>query len=313
ASGAPALQEAVEGSRLQAYHLKSGKLLGELGAKPEKKEALDLSETFFLGPPLPIHGRLYVLTERKEELKLLCLESKSEGPKNWAEVLWSQSLATTNTPILKDPARRVHAAHLAYGEGILVCPPNSGAVLGVDMLTHSLVWAYAYLPKRPANPNDPNMQPGLGGPFRPVPVPIGPNGLPVNQQIKPSTNDWKVSSPVITDGKVVFTAYDAGAVHCLNLRDGSEVWKKDKQEEGVYLAGVQNGKVIIVGKKKCRALDLANGNQVWEKVTGPPSGMGVISENVFYLPVKAGVGKTSEPEVCQIDIDNGNILAHTKS
>ena len=38
----------------------------------------------------------------------------------------------------------MQAAHLAYADGILVCPTNAGVVLGVDLLSHSLVWAHSY-------------------------------------------------------------------------------------------------------------------------------------------------------------------------
>jgi len=300
--GPPELAKAAQGSKLQAYNIKSGKLIWELGAadtKSDKAGEIDLTETFFLGAPLPIHGKLYALAEKKEELKLLCIDPAH------GEVNWSQPLANTNVPITRDPYRRTQAAHLAYGEGILVCPTNSGAVLGVDMLTHSLVWAYSYRPKQPGV--DPSM-PNPGGPFRPVPFPQP--GLPV-QPVKPK-DDWKVSAPVITDGKVIFTAFDASGLHCLNLRDGSEIWKTNKSDDDLYLGGVHKGKVILVGKKFCRAVDVNTGKEDWKTQTGTPSGMGVIADNIFFLPLKAGEGK-GEPEVCQINIDKGNILAHTKS
>ena len=49
-----------------------------------------------------------------------------------------------------DVIRRTWAAHLAYGEGILVCPTNAGAVFGVNLLENSLVWAYPYRDKSDA-------------------------------------------------------------------------------------------------------------------------------------------------------------------
>src|SRR5262249_24676103 len=53
------ISDAVAHSRLQAYELSTnGKLKWELGSLGEKDE---LSDSFFLGPPLPLGGKLYVL------------------------------------------------------------------------------------------------------------------------------------------------------------------------------------------------------------------------------------------------------------
>ena len=106
-----------------------------------------------------------------------------------------------------DTGRRTHAAHLAAGEGILVCPTNAGGLLGVDLLTNSLVWAYGYREKgysATTQMGDPRFgQPPPGMMFTPqgqlVPVP-------------PPSATWKDSPPIIVQGRVVFTAPDAGAV-----------------------------------------------------------------------------------------------------
>ena len=50
----------------------------------------------------------------------------------------------------------------------------------------------------------------------------------------------------------------------------------------------------------------------WSVDTGMPSGQGIASNNVYYLPLRTAA-KTKEPEVCAIDIDKGLVVAHTKS
>src|SRR5205823_383687 len=122
-----------------------------------------------------------------------------------------------------DPFRRVHAAHLSYGEGILVCPTNAGMVLGVDLLSHTLVWAYDYRDK-----NLPAAQPAAGG-FGPMggAFPAGrvviaaPGVMPQAAGQATQAAEWKVTAPIVVQGRVVFTAPDGSAVHCVNLRDGS--------------------------------------------------------------------------------------------
>lgn len=67
-----------------------------------------------------------------------------------------------------------------------------------------------------------------------------------------------------------------------------------------------------MGRKTCRGIDINNGSTVWTLETGVPSGLGVASENIYYLPIKESNG-SKEPEVCAIDIAKGKIVAHTRS
>src|SRR5438094_321845 len=83
---------------------------------------------------------------------------------------------------------------------------------------------------------------------------------------------WKACSPVLHNGKLVFTAPDDAFLHCLNLADGKLLWKAPPQDD-IYLAGVFDDKVLLVGKAGCRALALKDGKQLWALATGVPSGM----------------------------------------
>src|SRR5262249_44563488 len=108
-------------------------------------------------------------------------------------------------------------------------------------------------------------------------------------------------------GKVVFAAPDgSSSIHCLSLRDGDSLWQADRRDD-LYLAGVFQGKVVLVGKNVCRALSLSDGKQqLWEVETGQPSGMGVASGRYYFLPLKKG-------EVCQIDMESGLVVARSAS
>lgn len=297
----PEVQDAILHSRLQAFELATGKLKWELGGRGDKGE---LTDTYFLGPPLPLAGKLYSLTERQQELRLVCVDPAR------GRVVSTQTLATTRDKMQQDVARRTQAAHLAYGEGILVCPTNAGAILGVDLLSNSLVWAYPYREKGDAGENwNPGNGVIRGRMVRPGFI-IGPDGRPYN----PTMNShWKVSAPIIQDGKVVFTAPDARSIHCLNLRDGSPLWTQRRAEDDLYLAGVFSGKALVVGKKTVRAIALnGKGDTLWTLETGQPSGQGIASDNVYYLPLKESA-QNREPEICAIDMEAGRIIAHTKS
>jgi outer membrane protein assembly factor BamB len=294
----PEVNDAVQHSRLEAYEIATGKLKWEVGDPAQHNE---LSDCYFLGPPLPLGGKLYVLTERQQELRLACIDPTGPTP----TVVAMQTLATTREKMQTDVTRRTEAAHLAYSEGILVCPTNAGAVLGVDLLSNSLVWAYPYREKVESE----EWRPGMARGGLPPGWVIGPNGTPIG--LSPA-QQWKVTAPVLVDGKAVFTAPDSRSLHCVNLRDGAPLWKVPRAEDDQYLAGVFAGRVLVVGKKTVRAFSLEHGKPLWLVETGMPSGQGVASENIYYLPLKEA-GQSKEPEICAIDVEKGRIVAHTKS
>src|SRR5262249_36704170 len=124
-----------------------------------------------------------------------------------------------------------------------------------------------------------------------------------NQQV--NANEREEAPPVIADGKVVFTAPARNTIDCLNLRDGSKAKRTNKIDSDPYLAGVYAGKVLLVGKEHCRALDLKDGSQAWTLPTGMPSGRGVASDNIYYLPLEKSAQSPQEPEVCSIDVAKG--------
>src|SRR5262249_14687298 len=127
-----------------------------------------------------------------------------------------------------------------------------------------------------------------------------------------------VTAPAVQDGKVVFTAPDAPDIHCVNLRDGSRAWSHPPRPGDLFFAGVYNGKAIIVGKSRTRAMSLNKGEVLWELETCLPSGQGAAGapnaagDIIYYLPVREAVN-TREPEICAINVDKGIIHAHTRS
>jgi outer membrane protein assembly factor BamB len=292
------LRDLAERSRLVAIEIETGKEIWERGDPKHDTNELTVGN-YYLGPPLSLGGKLYILAEKNQELRLLCLEPSKGEP------LWAQTLATTKDKMLMDPGRRVQAVHLAYADGILVCPTNAGAMLGVDLLTRSLVWAFPYREKKPEQQTDQQkmMMMRWGG--------MGPQNWTEN--LTNATQGWKMATPIIQDGKVIFTAADGDAIHCLDLFTGDSLWRADRQKTNdLYVGGLFGGKVVIVGKEKCRALSLADGTkQVWEVgIEGVPCGQGVICGPgpYYYLPVvSGGIGQDKKGEVCKLNLDTGKI------
>ena len=290
------ISDAMQHNRLQAYALESGKLRWELGGKSKpKQKAGPLEDCFFRGPPLPLEGRLYVLVEKKHALQLVCINPKSRAPGR-PEVVSIRTVATIPEKQRQEMDRRTQALHLASADGLLVCPTNAGVLLAVNLLTNDLVWAYPY--------RDPSEK---AIPEVPVPPHFGPRFPPGFRQKR----NWHAAVPIIHDGLVVFTAPDAKAVTCVKLRDGARVWSQPRQDEDLYLGGISAGKVLLVGRTGCRALNLADGKQAWSLETGLPSGQGVLAGKVYYLPLRQSAQR-KEAEIVAIDVARGQIVAHQR-
>ncbi len=308
-------------NELCAYDLKTGKMVWDLNGS-DKEEDKDFKDSHFLSLPISIGGKLYVLNEKllldpnqpginpfgqptnplpgESEIRLICIDPTKIANSRPEIVGKMQTLGVIvqHNRFVQDIPRRVNAVHLAYGEGVLVCPTNAGEVFGIDLMTRSLVWSYPYreTAHQMIGPPISTINPNIG-----FPRPATPQGTTTQ------VSKWRSSPPAIQDGKVVFTAPDADSIHCVNLRDGKPLWKRGQQKGDLYMAGVYQGRVLIVSDNKIRALDLKDGSAVWSIQTNDlPSGQGVASKGIYYLPLKKG-------EILAVDIAKGEVKAHNRS
>ena len=129
----------VETNKLVALDLRpQGKLRWIVGDEDGTDEP-KLAGAFFLGPPLPLMGQLYVLAEINSEIRLVVLDAAT------GQLQWAQQLAHVDQrEIATDPTRRAAGASPSFSDGILVCPTSAGAVVAVDISTRSLLWGYQY-------------------------------------------------------------------------------------------------------------------------------------------------------------------------
>ena len=283
------LEETLYHNRLRAVDALTGEFRWEIGGweRAAVPPPPALANVFFLGPPLPVGRRLFALVEqtaqdqnpqRNKDIILLCLDPDS------GRLLWSQDIAAAADPLWVDAARRMQPVHLSYGDGVLVCPTNTGCVIAIDPLTHDLLWASPYHDPTP-NPN------GFPG--------FDPNGYEAA---------WRGCAPIIQGDRVIFTAPDDDSILCLSLRDGSSVWTQPVQRtpDDLYVAGVftdpaGGDKVLIVGRTMCRAISLVSGNEVWSGVlTGAPSGLGTACGKHYLLPLRNG-------NIAAIDVARGTL------
>lgn len=284
------LGEAIRHNRLQAYQ-EEGKLIWDVGSKGGKNEAAD---SFFLSAPLPLAGKLFVLNQKEHDLRLLALDPATGA------VLSARKLGKLADEVPDAAHRRLLALHLAHANGILVCPTDAGAVLGVEAATGRTLWAFQYEPQEARR---------VPGPFGGPPGMVMREGrwVPVPQ---PPVSVY--SAPLLARGRAVLAPPDSGALHCVSLRDGQLIWKHARREEDLYVGGIINDVVLVVGKSFCRGLKLSDGKEVWRLETGTPSGLGVATGGRYLLPL-AEAKQTREPEICVIDPVQGVIFAHVRS
>ena len=314
-------QDMVFHNKLYAVNLETGKLIWKAGGRntvkksapvpgEEEKETAQslLADAYFLGAPLPLGGKLYVVIEKEKELRLVCLDpSRHDDSTRHPELVWSQPLGSPNVAMPQDTLRRIQGIQMAYSDNVLVVPTNAGAVLGIDLLSHSLIWARSYRLAANHNPVNPNGQPFGGGRriINGAPQPGNPN-----QYL--NADRWRTSTPIIVSGKVIFTAYDSNSVMCLNLRDGEILWEATRSSDDLYVAGVFDNKVLVVSKSAVKFLDLNKGTQLGSAATGTPSGVGTASKDIYFLPIKAS-RDNPQPEILSIDIKEMKVTAHTRS
>ncbi len=250
-----------------------------------------LAGAFFLGAPLPLANRLYVLAEIQGEIRLVVID-----PKN-GKLDWAQQLADVkNSNEFNGAVRRMSGASPSYADGVLICPTSAGAVVAVDLADRSLLWGVEY--RKGPQPQAQMIQQRVRF------------GNMVNT-ISVRGDRWIDSTATLADGCVLLTPIDTEQLLCYSLIDGKQLWQLDRAGEYLYVGGVQDGKVVLVGKRQVQAIKIADGKPAWEHplmlaAGTTPSGRGFLSGKHYYLPM-------SSAEVAQIDISSGQIVAKARS
>lgn len=257
-------------NRLTALDAKTGEVVWHVGGEETQgAPPPSLPDTFFLGPPLPVDGRLYVLGESRSELKLCCLNPED------GSLDWSQVIALCQRPIDSDLFRRTQACFLAYQDGILVCPTNLYRVVAVDPLTRTVLWHFVHAESDGRQAQQ----------FAPM------------QFIQPPANVSATDAPIIDRGRVMVTAAQGNMLYCVDLQSGRSLWRISR--EGTHhVAGVFGERVLLVGNDQVRSVRWENGTTEWKQKTPLPSGRGVCAGKQFLLP-------SADGGIAVLDIESG--------
>ena len=214
---------------------------------------------FFRGPPLPIDGRLFAVTECRNQINLVALDPETGG------LLWKQGIAFADEAFEVGHDRYPLACPIAFGEGVLVCPTQTGLLVGVDALTGTLLWSYCYSEELYQRDKR-----GWRERFRKS---WGSEGFP--------------AAPKVFDQRVVLLPRQSGEIHCLDVRSGKRIWKTPRGD-GEYIGAVTGELVLVVGQRYCRGLSTATGEPVWSARLGMPAGQGILADGQYLLPLETG-------------------------
>ena len=286
------MAEPTATNKLVAYDLAGGRMLWEVGG-PRGAKPVELSGHFFLGPPLPLDGRLYCLAEVQGDLRLLVLEQTAD--RSAVKIDWSQTLVSVDRPVSASPLRRLAGLSPSFADGILVCPTSSGAVIAIDIVRHLLLWGHPYTSTAAIDSVE------FAAPmFRRA------------RTVSPSVDDadeksrWVDSLPLIAAGRAIVTPRDADVLLCLDLVDGRLLWSLPRGE-WLYPACVVEGRVVLVGRDGLAAFQLSDGKPVdtFASIGVEPAGRGVRVGARYFLPLANG-------EIATVDLNSGRILARAK-
>ncbi len=257
-----------------------GKLRWRLGKVAD--QASMLSDAFFLGPPLPLDGRLYVMVELAGDILLVCLDPAT------GDELWRQQLVAVESGSVDfDAVRRIAGASPTYHEGVLICPTGAGATVAIDLVDRMLRWGVSYPRKSDANQI-------------------------VNRRnsVEPSRlmQRWHSGLAIAAEKSVLITPIESDRLFCFDLLSGSAVFKDRSRGQLRYLAGVRDDKFLLVGQQELHAYDLQSGDLVWRTPSGflaagqQIAGRGVFGEHDFFVPTTAN-------QLLQVSLEDGAVLS----
>jgi outer membrane protein assembly factor BamB len=239
---------------------------------------LPLAGHYFFGPPLPLADRLFAVSEFEQQLYLTCLDSAS------GSLVWSQALCSVPQPIGTDLHRRELVCSPSYGEGVLVAPTQAGMLIAVDPITGRLLWAASHDDSEPRHRQQ-------------------MSAYPYSSRRRYGHRGY-TNLPLIHKGRVVFLPAHSEFVHCVDLHTGRIRWRVPREDfewlsATEHVAAVADGTVLLVGRRRCRGLDLETGAERYSlRLGSSPAGRGVRLGRQYHVPLEEG-------RVIAIDVATG--------
>ncbi|MEO2026705.1 MAG: PQQ-binding-like beta-propeller repeat protein [Fuerstiella sp.] len=281
---------------LRAYDLFGrlrGQAGGSIGVLPAGGTVNPLAGMYFLGAPLVMGDRIYVMSESDQGIFLLQLKAtEARGPGGEFELrpVRSQLLSTPRHPLRFHPVRKYAGLIPSYSRGLLLCNTCDEQVIAVSAEDHSIRWVYRY----PSNVAEHELGPG-----RAV---IGNAFSSPQSDVYDLLESWRDALPRITDGRVLLTPRDSDRLICLDLSSGRELWTRPRGGlRKIVTAGA--GTVVLTGRNFVESLDIESGERNWKTQIEDGMVCGMATGNDLLLQVP-----TSAPAIVTLDSATGRTL-----
>lgn len=266
---------------IRAYDTESGLFQWEIGGQSgSDNTALNGSPNLlagyaFLGAPLVLGDRIYVLTESGDGIMLVRVgvPNADAGQLN-PQVEASQLLAIPNRDFNSHPLRRYAGLIPSFARGLLICPLCDDRIVAVSAEDLSIRWVFRY--------EGVLKQQEIGGNAT---ILFGARS-PADSDRVDLQSRWADSLPRVAGNRIFVTPRDADQLYCLDLQTGRQLWKTARGGSHA-IAAVTADLVVLSGNREVTALNPANGAVMWKHQLrqGQVCGTAACDGRLLYLPV----------------------------
>lgn len=297
--------ETIPANFVRAYDVETGLFKWEIGGQTQNSRQAAgrgnlLAGFYFLGAPLVLGQRTYVLAESGEGLFLIQIaepqtatgttDATGNAPTASSpnpSIVRSQILTIPEHKLPRHPVRKHAGLVPSFAQGLLVCPTCDQRIVAVSAEDQSLRWVFRYAGNIRTQE--------LGGDNL---VLFGGRDA-IDTASVDMDSRWVDSLPRIVDSRVFVTPRDSDLLYCLDLQSGKELWKAAR---GPFhaIGTITNDRIVLVGNQRVAAFRTIDGSAIWstEIRDGVVCGSAASNGRVIQIP-------TDEPAIVTLDLATG--------
>ncbi len=282
---------------IRAYDAESGLFLWEIGGQNRGPEPLRqtsanlLAGMNFLGAPLVLGDRMYVLAESSDGILLLRIgKPQANAGLSNPQVLASQLLAIPDRSVADHPLRGLAGLIPSFARGLLICPLCDDRIVAVSAEDLSIRWMFRY--------RGILKQQEIGGNAMVLP---GSFDAQQSRQVDFESR-WADFFPRIVGDRVFVTPRDSDQLYCLDLQTGRQLWSAARASSHA-ISGISADHVLLSGNRELRALSASTGELLWTALLrqGAVCGTAAFDGRVLYVPLNT-------PAILALDSATGQEL-----
>lgn len=303
----------IPSNYIRAYDAESGLFKWEAGGQTQNialpaGQGNLLAGFYFLGAPLVLGQRTYVLAESGEGIFLIQIAEPAAMSERAADadsgLLISDAQASLNPKVVKSqiltipeyklpqhPVRKHAGLMPSFAQGMLICPTCDRRIVAVSAEDHSLRWIFRYA-------GNTRLQ-EIGGDNL---VLFGGRDA-VDTKSVDMDSRWTDSLARIIDGRVLITPRDSDQLYCLDLQTGLMIWSVPRNVFHA-IGTVTSDNVVLVGNQRVASFSMTDGRLLWstELRDGVVCGTATSDGIIIQIP-------TNEPSIVSLDLASGRRLA----